>query len=257
MQLEARGLPIHTRTLSVTLSADDDGAVAFDAYVLDLRKRGFVPVAGDLQGTGIIHHMLLAGTLDPLARTITHIGARMPTVAFEASAASEGESCRDLAFRVGHLDGTPIDGSWARTLGAEDLWIDAMANAKSGKLVDVASRAMNDECGFVRSAALRALGGVSDERALQALIRASRDDVDPAARSTALAQLATRSDAAAHEAILVAAETDSDAQVRDAALTALARGGVAAADRNRLEAIARNDAVEGLREFATRLLRGR
>ncbi|MFN8602391.1 MAG: DUF2889 domain-containing protein [Candidatus Binatia bacterium] len=119
MQLEARGLPIHTRTLSVTLSADDDGAVAFDAYVLDLRKRGFVPVAGDLQGTGIIHHMLLAGTLDPLARTITHIGARMPTVAFEASAASEGESCRDLAFRVGHLDGTPIDGSWARTLGAE------------------------------------------------------------------------------------------------------------------------------------------
>ena len=145
----------------------------------------------------------------------------------------------------------------ARTLGAEDLWIDAMANAKSGKLVDVASRAMNDECGFVRSAALRALGGVSDERALQALIRASRDDVDPAARSTALAQLATRSDAAAHEAILVAAETDSDAQVRDAALTALARGGVTAADRNRLEAIARNDAVEGLREFATRLLRGR
>ena len=68
MQLEARGLPIHTRTLSVTLSAADDGAVAFDAYVLDLRKRGFVPVAGDLQGTGIIHHMLLAGTLDPPAR---------------------------------------------------------------------------------------------------------------------------------------------------------------------------------------------
>jgi hypothetical protein len=119
MQLEARGLPIHTRTLSVTLSAADDDAVAFDAYVLDLRKRGFVPVAGDLQGTGIIHHMLLAGTLDPVARTITHVGARMPTVAFEASVASEGESCRDLAFRVERLAGTAIDGTWARTLGAE------------------------------------------------------------------------------------------------------------------------------------------
>ena len=33
MQLEARGLPIHTRTLSVTLSAADDGAVAFDAFL--------------------------------------------------------------------------------------------------------------------------------------------------------------------------------------------------------------------------------
>lgn len=119
MQLEARGLPIHTRTLSVTLSAADDGAVAFDAYVLDLRKRGFVPVAGDLQGTGIIHHMQLAGTLDPHARTISRIAASMPTVAFEASTASAGESCRDLAFRVEHLAGTALDGGWARALGAE------------------------------------------------------------------------------------------------------------------------------------------
>jgi hypothetical protein len=119
MQLAARGLPLHTRTLSVTLSASDGGAVAFDAYVLDLRKRGFVPVAGDLQGTGIIHHMQLAGALDPAARTITCIAARMPTVAFEASAASQGESCRDLIGRVDQLAGTPIETAWARALGAE------------------------------------------------------------------------------------------------------------------------------------------
>jgi hypothetical protein len=119
MQLAARGLPLHTRTLSVTLSAADSGAVAFDAYVLDLRKRGFVPVAGDLQGTGIIHHMQLGGTLDPATRTIARIAARMPTVAFEASEASQGESCRDLVGRVDHLAGTPLDASWARSLGAE------------------------------------------------------------------------------------------------------------------------------------------
>lgn len=119
MQIEARGLPIHTRTLSVTLSAADGGNAAFDAYVLDLRKRGFVPVAGDLQGTGIIHHMQLSGEIDCTARSIARIAARMPTVAFEASAASEGESCRDVVGRVDPLAGARIDGSWARALGAE------------------------------------------------------------------------------------------------------------------------------------------
>lgn len=119
MQIEARGVPIHTRSLSVTLSQTEGRDAAFAAYVLDLRKRGFVPVAGDLQGTGIIHHMQLAGAIDPSARRITRISAHMPTVAFEASVASEGESCRDLAGRVDDLAGTAIDGSWARALGGQ------------------------------------------------------------------------------------------------------------------------------------------
>jgi len=119
MQLEARGLPIHTRTLSVTLAAAPAPQVSFAAYVLDLRKRGFVPVAGDLQGTGIIHHMLLDGEIDAGRREVARIAARMPTVAFEASAASEGESCRDLVGRVDALGGTAVDGQWARRLGGE------------------------------------------------------------------------------------------------------------------------------------------
>ena len=119
MQLEAHGLPIHTRTLSVTLLPTDGRDVEFAAYVLDLRKRGVVPVAGDLQGTGIIHHMELAGTVDPRARSITRVTARMPTVAFEASAASAGESCRDLVGRVDNLAGTTLDAGYARQLGAE------------------------------------------------------------------------------------------------------------------------------------------
>jgi len=119
MQLEARGLPIHTRTLSLTLLAGDGPELELAAYVLDLRKRGFVPVAGDLQGTGIIHHMELAGAVDPRTRTLARITARMPTVAFEASAASAGESCRDLVGRVDILAGTPLDGGYARRLGVE------------------------------------------------------------------------------------------------------------------------------------------
>jgi hypothetical protein len=119
MQLEARGLPIHTRTLSVTLTSAPAPQVGFAAYVLDLRKRGFVPVAGDLQGTGLIHHMQLDGQIDARRRAVAHVAARMPTVAFEASAASAGESCRDLVGRVNALAGAAIDDGWARRLGSE------------------------------------------------------------------------------------------------------------------------------------------
>jgi len=119
MRLEARGIPIHTRTLSVTLLAGEDSRVDVAAYVLDLRKRGFVPVAGDLQGTGIIHHMQIDAAIDPATRTLSQITALMPTVAFEPSVASEGESCRDLVGRVDHLAGTALDGGYARRLGVE------------------------------------------------------------------------------------------------------------------------------------------
>src|SRR5207247_8847167 len=47
MRLEARGHPLHTRALSVVLAARADGKLDVHGAVLDLRKRGFVPVAGD------------------------------------------------------------------------------------------------------------------------------------------------------------------------------------------------------------------
>src|SRR5262245_50873996 len=119
MQIDARGVPIHTRTLSVTLRADEEPLVAFEGYVLDLRKRGFVPVGGDLQGTGIIHHMLLSGMIDRDARQIRSIHAEMPRVAFEATPATGGESCRDLVGRVDSLAGVPLDATYSRRIGAE------------------------------------------------------------------------------------------------------------------------------------------
>jgi hypothetical protein len=119
MRLDLSGHPIHTRTLSVTFTQAEPPAITFKAYVLDLRKRGFVPVGGDLQGTGIIHHMLVEGTIDAGSRRIETITATMPTVAFEASEASGFESCRDLVGRVDHLAQTPLDESYARRVGAE------------------------------------------------------------------------------------------------------------------------------------------
>lgn len=119
MQLDSRGIPSHTRTLSVTLRQGDAGRVDFSAYVLDLRKRGFVPVGGDIQGPGIIHHMTLNGTVDRDAGRIETIHGAMPTIAFEANAATGGESCRDRIGRVDGLAGTPLDGGYARRVGSE------------------------------------------------------------------------------------------------------------------------------------------
>ncbi|MBX3025975.1 DUF2889 domain-containing protein [bacterium] len=117
MPLSAAGNPLHTRALSVTLAAAD-AEVAFAAYVLDLRKRGFAPVGGDLQGPGIIHHMRLAGRLDRAAARVTAIDAEMPTVAFEASPATGGESCRDQIGRVVGLAGLGLDAGWSPGLSA-------------------------------------------------------------------------------------------------------------------------------------------
>ncbi|MDX2165884.1 MAG: DUF2889 domain-containing protein [Deltaproteobacteria bacterium] len=117
--LDAAGHPLHTRSLSVTLREATPERADFAAYVLDLRKRGFAPVGGDLQGTGIIHHMQLDGAIDRAARRIDAIAAQMPAVAFEASETSRGESCRDQSGRVAQLAGTALDGGYARSVGAE------------------------------------------------------------------------------------------------------------------------------------------
>jgi len=117
MRLEARGHPLHTRALSVVLAARADGRLDVHGAVLDLRKRGFVPVAGDLQGAGVIHDMRLAGTIDPASARLETLAAEQRSVAFEPSAVTGGESCRDPIDRIAALAGTRLDDGWARRLG--------------------------------------------------------------------------------------------------------------------------------------------
>src|SRR5262245_24071794 len=119
MSLSVSGHPLHTRSLSVTLIQNEPSLVDVAAYVLDLRKRGFAPVGGDVQSTGIIHHMRLDGAVDRDAGRIAHIRAQMPAVAFEASPATGGESCRDLIGRVDHLAGMSLADGYARAVGGE------------------------------------------------------------------------------------------------------------------------------------------
>ena len=119
MPLSAAGHPLHSRTLSITLSQAEPPLVEYSAYLLDLRKRGIAPVGGDLQGPGVIHHMLLDGIIDRVAGRLETIRPRMPNVAFEASPSTGGESCRDPIGRIDQLAGLPLDDAYARAVGAE------------------------------------------------------------------------------------------------------------------------------------------
>src|SRR5581483_1803073 len=119
MHLDAHGHPLHTRALSVTLTRRADGKCDAHADLLDLRKRGFVPVGGDLQPAGIVHHMMLDGVVDPAAAVLETLAVRQPHVAFEPSATSGGESCRDPADRVAALAGARLDASFSARLSAE------------------------------------------------------------------------------------------------------------------------------------------
>ena len=109
MRLDLGGHPIHTRGLSVDLSLGADGRLAAAADLVDLRKRGFVPVGSELQGSGIIHQMGVDAALDAGSLTIERIAGRQPVVAFEASPATAGESCRDVVAGMSALEGLRLD----------------------------------------------------------------------------------------------------------------------------------------------------
>jgi hypothetical protein len=108
MDASPRGEPVHTRAQSVLATLRDDGRVAVQGSLLDLRTRGFLPLAGSMQGMGIIHHMEFEWVVDPDRLTVEALAPRQPTVAFEASPETGGECCRDPIERVEGLAGTRL-----------------------------------------------------------------------------------------------------------------------------------------------------
>jgi len=118
MELEAIGAPAHTRTLVVSLAQlAPDRALASGAIV-DVRKRGLVPMASDLQTAGVIHDMRVRAEIALSPARVAAISVEQAHVAFEPSLATGGESCRDPGPRIAALVDTPLDGDSARRLGA-------------------------------------------------------------------------------------------------------------------------------------------
>src|SRR5574342_819992 len=118
MEFEARGGPAHTRTLGVRVEHSEPGLWTARGVLLDLRKRGLVPMAGDLQTAGVIHHMRVEAAIDTRRARLTRVRAEQPSVAFEASPGTGGECCRDPVSRVESLEGSALDDRFASRLGA-------------------------------------------------------------------------------------------------------------------------------------------
>jgi hypothetical protein len=116
MHLDHRGHPLHSRGLAVALSLRHDGKLDAFGEIVDLRKRGFVPVSGKLQPAGIVHHMQVRAVVDPETATLESIEGAQPAVAFEASEATAGESCRDPISSLRTLAGASLDAEFSRKL---------------------------------------------------------------------------------------------------------------------------------------------
>ncbi len=118
MEIEARGAPAHTRTLVVAIAQEDDAHLRADGTILDLRKRGLVPMAADLQTAGVIHDMHVHARIATTPPRIAAIRAEQPGVAFEPTPATGGECCRDPVDRIAALVDTPLDTAAPSRLGA-------------------------------------------------------------------------------------------------------------------------------------------
>lgn len=116
MRLDLGGEPIHTRVHSLVAAQRDDGRIDARGSLLDLRTRGFLPLGGSMQGMGIIHHMELRWEIDPATGVIEELTPGQPTVAFEASPETAGESCRDPMPAVAALAGTRLGDGFSSTL---------------------------------------------------------------------------------------------------------------------------------------------
>ena len=113
-----QGLPLHTRSLTVSIKRASESGWLVRGDVIDLRKNGFVPTNYDIQPSGIIHSMNIELDLDPESLRIDGIRVEQPFVAVEPSEATKGECCRDPAPRLLDLEGVHLDADFQKTLGS-------------------------------------------------------------------------------------------------------------------------------------------
>jgi hypothetical protein len=106
-------IPLHTRLMTLTLAAEGEDEYAASGRVLDVRKRGMVPLAGFLNGPGVVHDMELRLTLGRDDLRIRSAALRMRAVPFPSGPGTGGESCRDNEAGAGRIVGIALDGSVA------------------------------------------------------------------------------------------------------------------------------------------------
>lgn len=108
--------PLHTRMLTVRLSAGEAGERNVDARIVDVRKRGLVPLLGKLQGPGVVHDMSLRIRLRREDAAIVAIDPTMSAYPFAPRARTGGEACPDILHRVKRMVGVAVDADFDASL---------------------------------------------------------------------------------------------------------------------------------------------
>jgi len=116
MEITVQGHPAHTRVLSVLVDQSAAGLLQTQGHILDIRKRGLVPMAGQLQTAGVVHDMKIDAQIETAGPSIRSIYGCQDSVAFEATQATGGECCRDPLDRIEALSGAPLDAAIPRRL---------------------------------------------------------------------------------------------------------------------------------------------
>ena len=118
MLIPVGGHPLHTRSLTMKVTALGEERWSASGQVIDLRKTGFAPLNTGLQPAGIIHHMCLDLRVHAPTLRIEALQAAQPVVAIEPSERSCGESCRDPVGRLDALVGDVLDDQFRARLSA-------------------------------------------------------------------------------------------------------------------------------------------
>ncbi len=104
--------PLHTRKISLRLVWGAPGAIIVDGRLMDLRKRGIMPIAGKLRGPGIIHDMAVRVELTYPKLEIRSIQPTMAAFPFAASRVTRGEGCPDRLPEVQQFVGSSLRDGW-------------------------------------------------------------------------------------------------------------------------------------------------
>ena len=101
-------IPLHTRMISLRLTWGGADCVVADGRIFDLRKRGIVPLAGKLQGPGVVHDMAVQLQLGYPDLRIRGIRPSMSAFPFAPGPATRGEGCPDRLPDVQRLVGASL-----------------------------------------------------------------------------------------------------------------------------------------------------
>jgi len=108
--------PLHSRMISLRLAWGDAGRLIARGRIFDLRKRGIVPLAGKLQGPGVVHDMAVRLVLDYPSLCIHAVEPSMSAFPFAPGPATRGEGCADRLPDVQRLEGMSLRHSYGSTL---------------------------------------------------------------------------------------------------------------------------------------------